>query len=338
MAEKETDRDDKKTERVLFLWDRLSRGGVVSRQEMVETFGVNLRTASRYLAEIRKYLAEREERDGMHRELYYDRAQKVYRIRELEDEMIRPNELYAIGKILLASRAFHKKELESLLRRLLQSAVLGTDKKEVERYIRSELFDYLDPAHEEPDVSDLWIVAGAVKDHHVLSFNYRRQGEKESKPHEVCPEGILFSEYYFYMMGIPKGEEKLTGAEMRVYRLDRMSRLKDTGETFAVNYGRRFREGAFKNSIQNMYGGRPEHVRFIYRGPSVEAVLDRLPTAKAKAQRDGSFLITDTIRGDGILMWLLSQGKRVKVLSPASLREKWLKEAEAICRENEEKE
>ena len=125
---------------------------------------------------------------------------------------------------------------------------------------------------------------------------------------------------------------------MRVYRLDRMSRLKDTGETFAVNYGRRFREGAFKNSIQYMYGGRPEHVRFIYRGPSVEAVLDRLPTAKAKAQRDGSFLITDTIRGDGILMWLLSQGKRVKVLSPVSLREKWLKEAEAICRENEEKE
>ena len=34
MTEKETDRDDKKTERVLFLWDRLSRGGSVSRQEM----------------------------------------------------------------------------------------------------------------------------------------------------------------------------------------------------------------------------------------------------------------------------------------------------------------
>lgn len=39
---------------------------------MVETFGVNLRTASRYLAEIRKYLAEREEQDHVHRELYYD--------------------------------------------------------------------------------------------------------------------------------------------------------------------------------------------------------------------------------------------------------------------------
>mgnify|MGYP000071484261 FL=1 len=174
MTEKETDRDDKKTERVLFLWDRLSRGGSVSRQEMVETFGVNLRTASRYLAEIRKYLAEREEQDHVHRELYYDRARKVYRIRELEEEMIRPSELYAIGKILLASRAFHKKELESLLRRLLQSAVLGTDKKEVERYIRGELFDYLDPAHEKPDVENLWIAAGAVKKHHILSAGGKR--------------------------------------------------------------------------------------------------------------------------------------------------------------------
>ena len=229
MTEKETDRDDKKTERVLFLWDRLSRGGSVSRQEMVETFGVNLRTASRYLAEIRKYLAEREEQDHVHRELYYDRARKVYRIRELEEEMIRPSELYAIGKILLASRAFHKKELESLLRRLLQSAVLGTDKKEVERYIRGELFDYLDPAHEKPDVENLWIAAGAVKKHHVLSFDYRRQGEKEASPHEICPEGVLFSEYYFYVVGIPKAEEKLTGADTRVYRLDRRSSLRDTG-------------------------------------------------------------------------------------------------------------
>lgn len=109
MTEKETDRDDKKTERVLFLWDRLSRGGSVSRQEMVETFGVNLRTASRYLAEIRKYLAEREEQDHVHRELYYDRARKVYRIRELEEEMIRPSELYAIGKSFLPAGPFIKR-------------------------------------------------------------------------------------------------------------------------------------------------------------------------------------------------------------------------------------
>ena len=117
----------------------------------------------------------------------------------------------------------------------------------------------------------------------------------------------------------------------RVYRVDRMSHLVDTERTFTINYGKRLREGEFKNSIQYMYGGKPEHIRFIYKGPSVEAVLDRLPTAKAAPRKDGSFLITDEVRGDGILMWLLSQGSRVKVLSPASMKEKWLKEAEAIC-------
>lgn len=331
MMEKETDRDDRKTERVLFLWDRLSRGGMISRQGLVEAFGVNIRTASRYLAEIRKYLLMKEEQDGIRRELYYDRSLKVYRIRELENEMISPCELFAIGKILLASRAFHREELKSLLDRLLQSAVLGTDKKEVEEYIRSELFDYRDPSHGKPDPHILWSIAGAVRNHHVLSFDYRRQGETEGRPHEVCPEGVLFSEYYFYMLGVPAGEGKLSEENTRVYRVDRMSHLVDTERTFTINYGKRLREGEFKNSIQYMYGGKPEHIRFIYKGPSVEAVLDRLPTAKAAPRKDGSFLITDEVRGDGILTWLLSQGSRVKVLSPASLKEKWLKEAEAIC-------
>lgn len=334
MIKKGTEREDRKTEKVLFLWDRLIRGGAVTRKELTEAFGVNIRTASRYLAEIRKYLDMRAEQDGIRRELYYDRSRKVYRIKELENEMISPDELFAIGKILLASRAFHKKELESLLDRLTQSAVLGTDKKEVQEYIRSELFDYRDPAHEEPDVHMLWTIAGAVRSHHVLSFDYRRQGEKCTRPHRVCPEGVLFSEYYFYMLGIPENKEKISKENTRVCRLDRMSRLSDTGESFTVNYGGRLREGVFKNSIQYMYGGKPEHIRFLYRGPSVEAVLDRLPTAKAEAQENGNFLITDEIRGDGILMWLLSQGSRVKVLAPAELREKWLKEAEAICREN----
>lgn len=201
MAKEKKDRDDKKAERVLFLWDILGRGGSVNRTEMTEMFGVNIRTASRYIVEIRKYLEKKEERDGIRRELYYDRTDGSYRIRDLENEMISPGELFAIGKILLASRAFHKKELESLLGRLRQSAVLGKGKKEVEEYIKSELFDYLNPKHRKPDIHALWTIARAVHTHHVLSFGYKKQGSHESVPHKVCPEGVLFSEYYFYMLG-----------------------------------------------------------------------------------------------------------------------------------------
>lgn len=335
MAKETKSADERKTERVLFLWDRLGRGGSVSRAELTEMFNVNIRTASRYIAEIRKYLEKKEERDGIRRELYYDRTNGTYRIRDLENEMISSGELFAIGKILLASRAFHKKELESLLGRLLQSAVVGKGKKEVEDYIKSELFDYQNPKHRKPDIHTLWAIARAVHTHHVLSFGYKKQGSDESVPHKVCPEGVVFSEYYFYMLGVPEKEWQSHGDETRAYRVDRMFHLKETDTLFDVNYGSRLREGAYKNSVQYMYGGEEEWIQFIYTGPSVEAVLDRLPTAKQQQLEDGTFLITDKIRGDGILMWLLSQGSRVKVLSPERLRTKWRKEAAAILEESE---
>lgn len=335
MAKETKSADDRKTERVLFLWDILGRGGSVSRTELTDMFGVNIRTASRYIAEIRKYLEKKEERDGIRRELYYDRSDGTYRIRELENEMISSGELFAIGKILLASRAFHKKELESLLGRLLQSAVVGQGKGDVKDYIKSELFDYLDPKHRKPDIHTLWAIALAVHSHHVLSFGYKKQGSHESVPHRVCPEGVVFSEYYFYMLGVPEKEWQSEGKTTRAYRVDRMFHLKETETVFDVNYCSRLREGAYKNSVQYMYGGEEEWIQFIYTGPSVEAVLDRLPTAKSQQMEDGSFLITDKIRGDGILMWLLSQGSRVKVLSPERLRIKWRKEAESILKESE---
>ena len=34
-------------------------------------------------------------------------------------------------------------------------------------------------------------------------------------------------------------------------------------------------EGEFRKRVQFMYGGRLEHIRFRYTGPSLEAVLDR---------------------------------------------------------------
>ena len=51
-----------------------------------------------------------------------------------------------------------------------------------------------------------------------------------------------------------------------------------------------------------------------YKGYSVEAVLDRLPTAEAVKQEDGTYIVTAEVFGDGIDMWLRSQGDGVEVL------------------------
>ncbi len=61
-----------------------------------------------------------------------------------------------------------------------------------------------------------------------------------------------------------------------------------------------------------MYGGKLRKVRFEYTGHSVDAVLDKLPTAKILSENDGKYLIEAEVFGDGIDMWLRSQGEDIK--------------------------
>ena len=63
-----------------------------------------------------------------------------------------------------------------------------------------------------------------------------------------------------------------------------------------------------------MYSGALLRVKFTYSGPSVEAVLDRLPTAKILSGKDGVYTLTAEAYGSGIDMWLDSQGEWVKMI------------------------
>ncbi len=57
-----------------------------------------------------------------------------------------------------------------------------------------------------------------------------------------------------------------------------------------------------------MYTGKLHTSRFIYKGSDIDAVLDRLPTAVAKEQKDGSYLVTVEVYGEkGLNMWLKGQ-------------------------------
>ena len=65
-----------------------------------------------------------------------------------------------------------------------------------------------------------------------------------------------------------------------------------------------------------MWPGTLRTVRFYFSGPSLQAVLDKLPTAKVIERSSGRYLIEAEVYGDGIKMWLLSQGSWVQVVAP----------------------
>ena len=64
-----------------------------------------------------------------------------------------------------------------------------------------------------------------------------------------------------------------------------------------------------------MYGGRLKKVRFKYKGNSIEAVLDRLPTAQILKKGEDGILVQAEVFGDGIEMWFRSQGEQIKEIN-----------------------
>ena len=61
-----------------------------------------------------------------------------------------------------------------------------------------------------------------------------------------------------------------------------------------------------------MYSGELRKVKFKFSGSSLEAVLDRLPTAEVMSERDGKYIIAVEVYGNGIDMWLRSQGDYIR--------------------------
>ena len=63
-----------------------------------------------------------------------------------------------------------------------------------------------------------------------------------------------------------------------------------------------------------MYGGRLQKVKFKYSGLDIDAVLDRLPTARILDEEDGVYTVSAEVFGKGIDMWIRSQGENVQMI------------------------
>ena len=73
-------------------------------------------------------------------------------------------------------------------------------------------------------------------------------------------------------------------------------------------------KGEFRKRVQFMYGGKLQKIRFKYTGPSIEAVLDRLPTADIEEKTEDGWIVRAEVFGKGIEMWLRSQGEYISLM------------------------
>lgn len=294
--------------RQLEMYDRLRRGEELVKKELANKYGVSLKTIQRDIEAIRSYLSEKKNEIGQFEIKARNNKYKYIAVDE-SDNILTERDILALSKILLESRAFNKREMTILLKKL-QGQVSRESQVNIRGLINNEDFYYVELQHGKYLIDVLWDLSTAIRKSRLISFDYTRMDKKQTKK-EVKPAAIMFSEFYFYLIGYSTNSE----ADIPlVFRIDRMSNINYTEKTFYIPYTKQFEDGEFRKRIQFMYGGKLKKFTFEFSGPSLEAMLDRLPTAKVIKSDGNIYTITAESYGDGIRMWLNSQGDNVKIL------------------------
>lgn len=206
-------------------------------------------------------------------------------------------------------------EMFPILDKLIACCVPEHNRKAVQDLVANEKYHYIEPHHGQPVLNGMWELGQAIQNHQMAEIEYERMKEPRLVKRKVKPVGIMFSEYYFYLTAFLEDKEGFENPDdifPTIYRIDRIKSCRVLDEHFSVPYKDRFQEGEFRKRVQFMYGGKLERIRFRYTGPSIEAVLDRLPTAEIVEQTEDGWIVEAEVFGKGIKMWLRSQGEYIE--------------------------
>lgn len=308
-------------DRLLAMYAQLAEGKPLYKAREAVKYNCSLRSIQRDIEDLRSFFADRSETTGVVQELIYDRKLNAYRLVPPLRNLLTNEETFAVLKVLLESRSLTKTELFPILEKLISCCVPPDNRRQVTDLIANEKYHYVEPRHKKEILEKMWNLSAAIRAHKEIKITYMRQsGDDVSRV--LKPVGIMFSEFYFYLVGFIDKENQLEKIKFEVendpfptiYRMDRIKEYVVTDTHFNVPYQNRFEEGEFRKRVQFMYGGKLQKIKFWYKGPSVEAVLDRLPTAKILQHNGNGYLITAEVFGKGINMWLRSQGDMVEMV------------------------
>ena len=301
---------ESKSSRILSMYARLSSGGILVKRELAEEYNVAEKSIQRDLDALRDFIIDKQ----LGQDLIYDHKAKGYRLVNQIPKGLTNSEILAVCKILLESRSMITNEMFPIIEKLIDCAVPIESRQMVKSLIANEMYHYIAPHHNKQVLNNLWGIGQAIKHQQVTEIEYERVNNAAIVNRRIHPVGLIFSEYYFYITAFQERENKETfdnpdDIYPTIYRVDRIKSIKIMKEHFPVPYRDRFEEGEFRKRVQFMYGGRLQHITFKYIGPSIEAVLDRLPTAKIKdGDQEQGYIVEAEVFGKGYEMWVRSQG------------------------------
>lgn len=314
--------ESKKT-RLLDIFFRAMKGEFISIKSLAIQYGVSTKSISRDINEIKNFLSESRELVG-NTELIYSPSNRAYYLEF--DNFLLNKELIAIIEIMIGCRAFNKEDTLKLVDKL-KNFTTSNDKALLEECIIKELYHYKEVSHDCKSVIDnIWQLTKCINKHIEISVDYYKSDRTLVK-RKIKPIAITFSDYYFYLIAYISGKDDWKPI---YYRIDRIINITEHRSHFKLKKEHNFDEGELRNKIQYMFPGIERKIKFSYEGPSVQAVLDKLPTAKIVDVEGNKKIIEAEIYGTGINMFLLSQGSKVKVLEPKDFVDEFYNEVEKM--------
>lgn len=310
-----------KIDRVLDIYTKLMNGSLIRKEEEAVNYNVNERSIQRDIEDIRIFLENSAAGSGYANSLVYDWKKKGYHLEQIHKVKLSDSEVLAVCKILLDSRAFTKKEMTEILHKIISCCVPKVNQKEIGELIANEEYHYVEPRHKTVFIDTMWEIGQAIRHSQYIEIEYVRSKDKSRVKRKVQPVAIMFSEYYFYLTAFIEDEavrkdfDVINDSFPTIYRMDRIKKLRVLDERFHIPYADRFEEGEFRKRVQFMLGGKLQKVRFVYSGVDIDAILDRLPTAKILSEEDGKYVVEAEVFGKGIDMWLRSQGEDIQLIS-----------------------
>jgi len=282
---------EEKSIRILKIMKRLNQKEIVNRSDLANEFKVDKKTIQRDIATLRNYFFEEGESD-----IKYSSSKKGYYLEKNDKIAFTNEELLAISKIILESRAFNKEETEKLITKLVNNSSIN-DREIIKNLINSEKVNYIPLQHGQKLLESIWKLAQCIKNQEWVHLNYTKK-DKQYKEYRIKPLSIIFSEYYFYLIGYIENKEEYPA----IFRIDRI-----------------FKDGEFRKYIHFMHSGPLTRIEFKYRG-YIEYVLDKFPTAeildekivKENNRETTVYTVKIEVYGSfGAEMWLRSQGDYV---------------------------
>lgn len=307
--------ENTKQYRVLEIFFRGLRGEDISVQELANEYNVSTKSITRSINDLKDFLADHRELVG-NTEFQYSYSDKCYRL--YMDDFLTNKELFSLVEVMIGARAFSKMELLTLIGKL-KSFSTPDDRPKMNELIRKELYHYPEVNHDCESVQEnLWKLVNCITERKEISIDYYRM-DRKNVAHRLRPATILFTDYYFYLIAfLTEGKTE----KPYYFRIDRIKQITVHRKKYDLEIPN-FDEGLLRKRSLFMWPGKLRVVRFEFSGPSVQAVLDKLPTAKIIERMGGNkYLVEAETYGDGIKMWLLSQGAWVKVVAPDEFVEK----------------